>query len=265
LGDVNRLAHPLYKAPEVNSTQPTIVKTSKRIILLSGIAGVALLANAANAATTYFDATDTASGNTSIAPSAGGGVFTGLAAQGPANDGAWDKRAFGNGASIYQNASTTAAVDVNAVRLETSVSGLPMNTYDVYVYFWSDNSPTWRIGASLSDTPGQLSLYQPGGANVTQFYTGSDGTVLSTALAQNPFDSAVMVAEGNRRLYQAWIGTTTGTGFDVFIEGDRSMTGFNQRTWYDGVGYSVVVPEPSSFAFVGCGLVALIATRRLKR
>jgi hypothetical protein len=229
---------------------------------LGGFCAAAMLSTASAQLITYVDATD--GGNTFKAPSAGGGLpFTvsPFGTQGPANDGLWDARAFGNGATIFQNASAGAAQDINAVRLATSVSGLSLGTYNVYVYFWSDNSPTWRIGTSLLDSAGQLSLSKPGDAGVNQFYTGSDGTVLSTALALNPFTSGVMVAEGNRRLYQVSLGTVTGTGFTAYIEGDRNMTLQSERTWYDGVGYSIV-PEPATGVLLGFGALALIARRR---
>jgi hypothetical protein len=224
---------------------------------------VASLVSTASAQVTYVDATE--GGNTFKAPTAGGGLpFTvaPFGTQGPANDGLWDARAFGNGATIFQNASAGANQDTNAVRLGTSVSGLALGTYNVYVYFWSDNSPLWRIGASLSDSAGQLSLYKPGDAGVNQFYAGADATVLSTALAQNPFTTGVMVSEGNRRLYEMSLGTFTGTGFNVFVEGDRAMTLQNQRTWYDGVGYSLV-PEPATGALLGLGaLIGMFGIRR---
>jgi hypothetical protein len=230
---------------------------------ITAAAVLALALSASAQLITYVDATS--GGNTFKAPSAGGGLpFTvaPFGTQGPANDGLWDARAFGNGATIFQNASAGANQDTNAVRLATSVSGLSLGTYNVYVYFWSDNSPLWRIGASLSDSAGQLSLNQPGGAGVTQFYTGSDATVLSTALVQNPFASGVMVAEGNRRLYGVLVGTVNDTGFSVFVEGDRAMTLQNQRTWYDGVGYTLV-PEPTAGAVLGLGtLVGMFAIRR---
>jgi len=229
--------------------------------LAACLAVVSLVSTASAQLITYVDATDGVAGNTAIAPSAGGGVFTGIPQSNTANDGLWDLRAFGNSATIFQNAGTTANVDTNAVRLVTSVGGLSLNTYNVYVYFWTDNSPTWRIGASLSDSVGQLTLYQGGNAGVTQFYTGADATVLSTALAQNPFTTGVMVGEGNRRLLQASLGTVTGTGFSIFMEGDRLMTGQMQRTWIDGVGYSIV-PEPASAALLGLSVAALVAFRR---
>lgn len=231
------------------------------LVALGGALSLGLLTASAQLIT-YVDATE--GGNTFKAPSAGGGspfTVAPFGTQGTVNDGLWDARAFGNGATIFQNASTGAARDTNAVRLATSVSGLALDTYNVYAYFWSDNSPQWRIGASLSDSAGQLSLYQPGGAGVTQFYAGSDATVLSTALAQNPFTAGVMVAEGNRRLYGVLLGTVTGTGFSAFIEGDRNMVGQDQRTWYDGVGYSVV-PEPGFGALFGLGALSFFVRRR---
>jgi hypothetical protein len=229
------------------------------------ISALLAVVSSASAQTIYVDATEGISGNTAIAPSAGGGVFTSIPQSNTPNDGLWDGRAFGNSATIFQNAGTTAAVDTNAVRLATSVSGLAADSYNVYVYFWTDNSPTWRIGASLTDSPGQLPLFQSGGAGVTQFYTGSDATVLSSTLTPNPFTTSVVIAEGNRRLLQGYVGTFTGTSVSVFIEGDRSMTTFNQRTWYDGVGYSVV-PEPSTATLFGLGTLAgtFILRRRRK-
>jgi hypothetical protein len=234
---------------------------NKCLKFLGGVFAVALVSTA-SAQITYVDAIDGV--NTFKAPSAGGGLpfaVTPFGTQGTANDGLWDARAFGNSATIFQNASAGANQDTNAVRLATSVSGLSLGTYEVYVYFWSDNSPLWRIGASLSDSAGQLSLSKPGDAGVNQFYTGSDATVFSTALALNPFTTGVMVAEGNRRLYQVSLGTVTGTGFSAYIEGDRTMTLQNQRTWYDGVGYSIV-PEPATGAILGLGALGLIARRR---
>jgi hypothetical protein len=234
---------------------------NKCLKFLGSVFAVALVSTA-SAQITYVDATD--GGNTFKAPSAGGGLpfaVTPFGTQGPANDGLWDARAFGNSATIFQNSGAGAGQDTNAVRLATSVSGLSLDTYNVYVYFWSDNSPLWRIGASLSDSVGQLSLSKPGDVGVNQFYTGSDATVLSTALALNPFTTGVMVAEGNRRLYQVSLGTVTGTGFSAYIEGDRGMTAQNQRTWYDGVGYSIA-PEPATGAILGLGALCLIARRR---
>jgi hypothetical protein len=210
---------------------------------------------------TYVDATDGVSGNTAIAPSAGGGVFNGVVPEtSTPNDGLWDKRAFANNATIFQNSGTNSNVDTNAVRLATTISGLAPGTYDVYVYFWTDSARMWRIGASLSDSPGQLPLYMtdpvtgpsPG---VVQYYDGPIfTTVMSSTLEPNPFTTDVMIADGNRYLLQAWLGAVTGTSFTVYIEGDRNMQSLFQRTWYDGVGYSAV-PEPSTLALLVMGVL----------
>jgi hypothetical protein len=223
----------------------------------------ALLASALPLAaqSTYVDAVE--GGNTLVAPSAGGGAsFTAgpLNTQGTTVDGLWDLRAFGNNATILQSGSTSA-IDPTAIRLATSVSGLSPNTYEVYAYLWSDTSLNWRLGASLSDSAGQLTIYKPGDAGVTQFYSGTDATVLSSSLAVNPFTTGVMVAEGNRRLYQVSLGQITGTDFSVYIEPDRNHTLQSERTWYDGIGYSVV-PEPSSLALVGLGMAGMMIRRR---
>jgi hypothetical protein len=217
---------------------------------------------------TYIDATDGLSGNTVIAPSAGGGVFNGVPQTSTPNDGLWDKRAFANGATIFQNAGTNANVDVNAVRLATTVNGLAPDTYNVYVYFWTDGALMWRIGASLSDSPGQLPLYMTDFSDpppdVVRYYNDPfipAVPVMSSGLSPNPFTTDVMIAEGNRVLLQAWLGTVTGSSFTVYIEGDHNMLNHFQRTWYDGLGYSAV-PEPSTMSLCLFGVLGCLWRRR---
>jgi hypothetical protein len=214
------------------------------------------------AAIVYVDATHGSSGNTAVAPSAGGGVFNpsrALNNQGPANDGLWDVRGFGNGTTIYQNAGTTAAVD-NAQRLVTTAT-VPAGTYNVYAYFWSDSSNSWRLRAGLTDPGTELPLYLPGDPGVTQFYTGADATVFSTTLLPNPFTSSVMIAEGNRRFFQIALGTVSGSSIGVYADDfGAAQTAFNERSWYDGIGYELI-PEPTSLALFGASLLALTFRR----
>src|SRR4030042_1629548 len=58
-----------------------------------------------------------------------------------------------------------------------------------------------------------------------------------------------MLSEGNRTLWQAYIGTTGVTAsISVYIDSDPRPAGvssWNERTWYDGIGYKVAPkPEP---------------------
>ncbi len=237
-------------------------------IKLTGLGGclaaLTIFAYTASAQTflpiTYVDATHGAGGNTTMID---GSVWNAATS---ATAGEWLVRGFGNNTTIYENGGNEVAeTGDNAHPLRTNVSGLNADTYDVFVYFWSDvPNNGWRIRASLTEGDGDWPLYTPATEGVVQFYDGGDATIFSSSLAENPFTGDVMVAEGNRRLFQAHVGTFTGTEFSVFINDGPSTTN-NDRTWYDGVGYSVV-PEPSTYAlFAGLGVFALIVLRRRLR
>jgi hypothetical protein len=218
----------------------------------------------ASAAIVYVDASHGVGGNTSLAPSAGGGVFNpgAVNVQGPANDGVWDLRTgFANLSTIYQNGGTSGSPD-NAPRLVTTAPTVP-GTYNAYAYFWSNGS-SWRMRASLSDAAGDIPLYLRTDAGVTQFYTGADGTVLSSALASDPFAAPVMVSEGDRRLYQIALGQVgANTSISVYIDDEgTTQPGQNERTWYDGIGFELV-PEPASLSLLAsCAPLAMMARRR---
>jgi len=245
------------------------MKTNLRILTLCG--SLCAVSAPAYAQINYIDVTHGVGGNTLGYTGGSYGTFNtfgGIGAQGGANDGLWDVRAFGNSGTIYQNAAF-GGVD-NSHRLQTSVSGLTAGTYNVYAFFWVDVSD-WRLQAALSDNVGgDLPLFTRNTPGIVQYApTGGSTTILSTDPSVNgginPFTTAVVVAEGNRALFRADLGQITGTSFNVFLDDDPTMTSGNQRTWIDGVGYSaVVVPEPSSLALAGTGLMTLLMSRRFK-
>src|SRR5262245_61356324 len=126
-------------------------------------AALGMLGGTAKAAITYVDVTDGVSGNTMTYSNGAWRAWTAFNGQtSVANDGIWDKRAFGNSATIIQNAAASQ-VDTNATRLRTTVTVPapgPSQYYNVYALFWTDSSTTWRVGAAVADYAGQLPIYQ---------------------------------------------------------------------------------------------------------
>jgi hypothetical protein len=228
-----------------------------RVVLAACMAAAFLLASMAHAQINYVDANYNV--NTFLAPSAGGGA---VATNGvDAVDGIWRYRtgfglgvaditlpsgviATGGSGTVYESAGNTGADDVP--RVVTSVGSLALNTYDVYLYFWSDQAGSpWRIRAGLTDDASPLSLYIGGAA--------PSGT---------PTPTQINTDSNGRFFFQVNLGQVTGTSINVFVE-DAPATSNNERTWYDGIGYSII-PEPSSLALAGMGVAAMLIFRRRK-
>src|SRR5262249_33291180 len=132
---------------------------------------------------TYVDATTS---NTTLAD---GSVWTPTTLR-SGTDGLWCLRNFANpigAGTIYETNADLTTPDVagnseDAQRLKTTVSGLAPNTYNVYVYLWSDFS-NWRLRAALTDNPtGELPLFVVGGVLA--------GSPLPTAASAADFDGS---------------------------------------------------------------------------
>lgn len=261
------------------------IKLSTLPVALCATLVVALATNAYGQAksVTYVDATDGASGNTTMTD---GSTWTAGTNQYDPN-GEWDVRAFGNDPNvdgvqdsantIYQTQGSGATQDVHP--LLTTLSGLdPNSPYRVYVYFWSDVSQ-WGLFAGLD--PNNLSQYRAFGSNAapatpnTTHYGPFDGTSTGYLLSGDPNEgtdvftsSLVNISDGNRRLYEAdltadGLKTSDSSGeIKIYIDDQgAAYTDSNFRTWYDGVGYQLI-PEPTSFALLFAGMAASVVFRR---
>jgi hypothetical protein len=212
-----------------------------KMVTISSCLVLAMVAAASAAEKiTYVDATHGEAGNTKLAA---GGVFT-PTTENSGSDNLWRLRSFGNPAgagTIYEAGGTFVdANDVNNIedcpRLATTVSGLPEGTYKVYVYFWNDEG-LWRIRADLKGKDAQLPLFcwlqHPIDA-------APIGTPAATTAKAEDFKTAPLLNEGNRTLWQAYLGEVKGTTITVFVDDDPGHKSFNLRTWYDGIGYQAV-------------------------
>lgn len=172
------------------------------------------------------------------------------------NDGLWRFRSTQGGDNGTWEATGSSAEAEDAVEIKTSVTGLTNDTYDVYVFYRSDDGTNnWKIRAGLSSNPNSNTLYDR---------TGVDGTAGIPALSgssQLTFTGTAPTEDTGQPLLYAQIGQVTGTAIDVFIDDfPASTTGRSQdRTWYDGIGYELFVP-PTIIESVTSGLASNSST-----
>jgi hypothetical protein len=210
---------------------------------------------------TYIDATSGASGNTALAA---GGTFSPPLNGTTGLDNQWEERTiYGSGGNIFESNGESAGED--APRLVTTIAGLNAgSTYAIYAYFWSkaasSSTEQWLLRAGLQNTGGDLTLYGTSGSSSMGITSTAASLVSSTAgFAMAP----TTVSESGRLLYQASLGNATADGsgtIQVFVDDYAHATTVNNRTWYDGVGYSHVInPNPTNMAFSVSGNTLMLS------
>jgi len=253
----------------------------KLIVLCLMLAATATIASASKI--TYVDATHGATGNTTVKAVGGTtyGLFdvaenggTGLRPATDARNGTdnlwWLRKGLanpiGNG-TVYESRGSYSQQGntEDSPRLCTTVTGLPEGTYKVYAYFWSDVSQ-WRIRAKLNGSTTYPPLYRKGSVAPELEVNPADPNAVMAWVGD--FSATVLTKEGNRELWQAYLGDVTGTGFSVYVDDDimapsdsdgNLLGDYNQRSWYDGVGY---IPEPMTVTLLGLGGLALLRRKR---
>jgi hypothetical protein len=172
----------------------------------------------------YVDATTGAAGNTTLSTGAVYNPTTG-AGEGAA-DGNWHLRTGSfNGGSVLASGGSGSE---NSPELRTSVSGLHDGVYDVFAYFWANPAQDWRL--QFGSAASNLQLARVNGAQqaeADQFDPNSPAVTLT--------------GDSGSALYREYVGRETvknGSALTVFLDDYNANT--TTRTWYDGVGYSIV-------------------------
>ena len=236
----------------------------KATLNVLGILAAALFASSASGAITYVDAVPntntTINGAAVIFPPTVGANATGVSS---GTDGLWRYRVEAGtaGGNVWESDNTAAAGETTDP-LITSIS-LGPGTYNLYGIFrdQADAASYWDASFSLDGTSFSTFDYR------TATLAASDGSEFT-----NPADLGTIPLAGGL-IYFANFGQVTllaPTVVPIYVQGiQQDLTGASpaqanntgQRTWYEGVGYSLV-PEPSAFVLLMFGTIGLVAARR---
>lgn len=241
--------------------QPMI--QTHRIQMLAVLGGIALAVASAHAGIIYIDAVSNAPGDP------GGVVNTvldGAGSWGPnttgtaATDGMWS---FRTRSTVNGDGILVAAGDENATpNLRTTITLPSAGVYNIYGYFWINNS-----GVPAGASGGNWDIAFQLGAGTMTTYRAEEATNLS-GTSGHFTDPGVKVQDGTIHLFEASLGTwdTSVSGLNVtFYINDPETGRSDDRTWYDGVGYEFVIPEPATFGLIGAAAVAMLLRRRFRR
>ncbi len=212
---------------------------------------------------TYVDAASGVGGNTTLT---NGGTFSPPLNGSPGLDNDWKQRtSLASGGTIFEASGEGAAVGENAPRLMTTITGLiPGAAYNLYAYFWSkDASSTteqWLLRAGLQNGAGELTLFGTSGSGNMGMTSTAASLVSSVA---NFAVAPTTNSENGRFMYQASLGSAQADAngkIPVFIDDYSPATTVNNRTWYDGVGYSVAInSNPTNLLFGVTGTNLMLA------
>lgn len=175
----------------------------------------------ATGAVHYVDANNS---NTMFANGSPLQTSTPAGGQGP-DDNQWHLRTgFGNEGDVL---TSNESGSENAPMLKTTIEGLDEGTYDVFAYFWSDNDEDWRLLAGL-ESDNLIDFRRFGSQHAAEEQFAAIDTVSANS--------------NDLLLYRAYLGRTevaAGSSIEAFLD-DWSTSDNNLRTWYDGLGYSLV-------------------------
>ena len=186
---------------------------------------------------TYVDALAGLSGNTRLSA---GTVFSPPLNGTTGADNDWEERTvFGSSGNIFESGGEASE---NAPELEASIGGLiPGLRYRIHTFFWdaTGSSEHWNIRAGFNSAPGSNTLFAA--ADGAPGLNATPGVLASTLDYTN---APTLFIEGNRFLHAALIGTNTADAngmIKVFVDDKPTTIGGNNRTWFDGLGYTALI------------------------
>ena len=162
-----------------------------------------------------------------------------------------------NGDGVWQTDQANSTADAeDTAPLKVDFTLPDAGLYDLYVLFFNNNSNdgAWDIAVRIGED-GDFVNYNRTSPEV------------SLAIADE-FEAGVTIATGNDRHVKALIGTYFASAANetvsIYVNGLDSWgddVARDQRTVFDGVGYSVV-PEPATMVLLGLGGLTALKRKR---